>query len=88
MYEYITPDYAIYWKLIGTLLGIPSGELNIIEYDYRDKVVSCCNAMLEKWLELDPTATWERVFATIDSEAILSTIAANGTNNTASKYIN
>jgi len=79
LYEYITPDYAVYWKLVGTLLGISSGELKIIEYDCNDKAVPCCNTMLEKWLEVDPTATWEKLFVTIDSQAVLSAIAS-GTN--------
>jgi len=55
--------------VIGTLLGIPKGDLKIIEVDYSKNVWQC-NQMLEKWLELDVTASWEKLFVAIESAAI------------------
>ena len=77
LYEHVTPDYAVYWKTIGILLGVPCNELKIIEHDFINRAVSCCNTMLQRWLETDPTATWEKLFAAIDSEAVVSAISSD-----------
>lgn len=70
LYEYITPKYATDWKVIGALLGLPREELKIIEHDNHCKAVACCNAMLEKWLDLDSAATWKKVLDAIHSPAV------------------
>jgi len=69
-YNHITPQYATDWKVIGTLLGLPSGALDIIENDNMCKAVHCCNSMLKRWLEVDETASWEKLFAAIESPAV------------------
>ena len=54
---HITPQYATQWRVIGTLLDLPSEVLNI-EHDRMYIVDFCCNAtMLEGWLQLDTTAS-------------------------------
>ena len=70
LYEYITPQYAADWKVMGTLLGLPIGELNAIEAGWPTNVKWCCNQMLDKQLEVDPTASWEKLFTVIESPAI------------------
>ena len=45
------------WKLVGTLLGIPTGQLDIIENDYNNKAENCCLAMLRYWCDDDPNAS-------------------------------
>ena len=72
VYEHVTPRCAAKWKVIGILLGMPSEALDIIEYDNRDKAESCCNAMLKKWLQVDTTASWEKLFTAIESPAVSS----------------
>ena len=67
IYEYITPQYAADWKVIGTLLGLPSGELNSIEAGWPTNVNWCCNQMLGKWLETDAFASWGKLFTVIES---------------------
>ena len=66
LYLHVTKYYATDWKVIGTLLDIPLASLNIIEYDNAHKAVHCCNAMLEKWLKIDSTATWKKLLTAID----------------------
>jgi len=56
--------------VIGTLLDLPSGELKAIEAGYPTNVKQCCNQMLEKWLEVDPTASWKKLFTVIESPAV------------------
>ena len=68
--RYFTPQYAARWKVIGTQLGLSPGDLEIIEHDSRDKAVPCCNAMLKKWLEMDTTASWGKLFDAVESRAV------------------
>ena len=70
LHYYITPQYASQWKVIGTLLGLPNGTLDIIEYDNPFKARECCNAMLKKWLQVDTTASWGKMFTVIESPAV------------------
>ena len=70
LYEHITPQYAAEWKVIGTLLDLSSAELRAIEAKFPTNVKWCCNQMLEKWLGLDTTASWGKLFTVIESLAI------------------
>ena len=56
--------------MIGTLLGLPSGTLDIIEQDNVYRSVPCCNAMWRKWLKKDPAASWEKLLEVIESPAV------------------
>ena len=68
--QYFTPRYAVQWRMIGIQLGLPSGKLDIIEHDNRDKARECCNAMLKEWLQVDMAASWEKLFTVIESPAV------------------
>ena len=70
LYRHITPQYATQWKVIGTLLDLPSETLNIIECNHIFQVDLCCNAMLEKWLQVHTTASWGKLFTVIESSAV------------------
>ena len=58
--------------MIGTLLGLPKGRLDIIKYDNHDKAEACCDAVLEKWLEVEPSASWKKLLEVIESPAVSS----------------
>ena len=70
LYQHITPQYAADWRVIGTLLGLPQGELKAIEAGYPTNVKWCCNQMLEKWLDTDTNASWGKLFTIIESPAM------------------
>ena len=80
LYQHITPQYAANWMVIGTLLGLSSGTLDIIEYDQMHNATRCCNAMLKKWLEIDITASWSKLFTVIESPAVSCRAPDKGTN--------
>ena len=70
LYEHITPHFAAHWKAIGIMLDLPVSELNAIAMGNPTNVKWCCNAMLEKWIEIDATASWEKILAAINSSAV------------------
>ena len=72
LYQHVTPQYAVHWRVMGTLLGLCSGALDVIEHDNMYRTTRCCNDMLKKWLEMDPTASWRKLFAVIESLAVSS----------------
>ena len=72
LHQHVTPHYAADWIEIGTQLGLPIGELRAIEAGYPTNVKWCCNRMLEKWLEMDPIASWGKLFTAIESPAVSS----------------
>ena len=70
LYQYITPQYAVDWKVIGILLGLPDATIDIIEHDNHFKARECCNAMLREWLLVDTTASWRKLFTVIESPPV------------------
>ena len=72
VHQLVTPCYATEWKEIGTQLGLPNERLKIIEADYPGNTKCCCNQMFQTWLETDATASWEKLFAAIESSAVYS----------------
>jgi len=56
--------------VIGAQLGLSSGALDIIEHDHMHEVSRCCKAMFEMWLQIDLTASWEKLFTIIESPAV------------------
>ena len=47
-HEHITPRYSVDGKVIGTLLGLPSGELKAIEAGYPTNVKWCCYQIVSR----------------------------------------
>ena len=74
LYQHITPQYALKWKVIGILLGLPIEKLNKIEDDRMFKAEPCCTAMLIQWLKDDATASWGKLFNAIQSLATISSV--------------
>ena len=72
LYKHITPRYATEWKVIGTLLGLPSAEMMLIGADFANASRECCKMVLKKWLEKDSTASWGKLFTVIESPAVSS----------------
>jgi len=58
--------------VIGTQLYLSGGTLEIIEHYNHEKAILCCNVMLRRWLEIDTTASWRKLFTVIESPAVTS----------------
>ena len=62
LYQHVTPQYATKLESDRNTTGsYPVEHLDIIEHDNMRKVTHCCNAMLEKWLNMDSTASWGKI---------------------------
>ena len=66
LYKHVTPCYAAQWEDIGVYLDIEQGPLNTIRANHPGDVESCCRDLWKKWLQLDPDATWDKLFTAID----------------------
>ena len=59
---------------IGTLLDLPSQSLNITEHNHIFQINLYCNARLEKWLQVETTASWGKLFIVIESSGVSSAL--------------
>ena len=64
--RYVVPHYATKWRDLGEALQICSSRLNIIATDNPNSCEERCKAMLRKWLELNPSATWDKLTNAVD----------------------
>ena len=71
LHNLVTPEFATSWRNIGSALGITNSLLDIIEYDHHHKAEDCCNAVWEQWLDMDSTATWNKIFQVIATNKML-----------------
>ena len=72
LYKHFTVKYGEKWKIIGTMIDLPQSTLVIIEQNYHD-ITSRCNAMWEKWLQSDTSASWGKLLNAIESAALSNT---------------
>ena len=49
------------WKMIGLMLDIPIGTLDIIEHDCNNKAEMCCMSMLTRWCDVDHDASLKKL---------------------------
>ena len=71
----ITPYYAAHWIAIGNILGIHLEILQKIEASYPGDSFHCCNMMLEKWLDADIDATWDKIAGALLRSGVTKTIS-------------
>ena len=56
--RYVIKKFAANWKDIGLELGLQYDTLKIIGQNTPNKVEDCLKDVLDKWLKLNPKATW------------------------------
>lgn len=55
------------WQTIGTLLGIPEGQLKVIRHDYHHQAKDCLREMISIWLKMvDPKQTLETLVEAVE----------------------
>ena len=66
----VVPKYAAVWRDLGMQLKIPSERLDAIAVNHGNHphfAQQCCTAVLRKWLDITPNATWNMLRQAIDS---------------------
>ena len=77
LHRYIVPKFATRWMELGIQLEIPKYSLDAIAVNkmhHPSYSEQCCLAMLEKWIEITPNATWNILQQAI---GFLPTVACN-----------
>ena len=67
-------------------MDIELGHLNTIRANHPGDVGGCCKDLWKKWLQLDPDATWDKLFTAIDDCAATSASTSTGTHHKFSKF--
>ena len=52
---------AAQWEALGLELGLKDYDIDIIAKDHPNDSTMCCRVMLQKWLETDPLASWNKL---------------------------
>ena len=60
LHRYIVQQYAANWDSLGLELGLERFHIDNITRDNRC-VAACCKEMLNKWLQIDASATWGKL---------------------------
>jgi len=55
------------WYTLGLALGVEEEVLDRIEVEQAHKLAKCKRAMFRKWLELNPTPSWNNVIEALSS---------------------
>jgi len=64
LHLYVTEQYASQWERLGLLLGLQDYHIANISEDNKNnpnRSVTCCIAVLEKWLRTIPSPTWGKL---------------------------
>ena len=77
--RHIVEQQAVQWKRLGEELELKDYHIaNISENNSsrnETQVEVCCSQMLQKWLEIDPSATWGKLDDAIKNIKLPSTIS-------------
>ena len=64
LHSHIVKQYAVHWERLGLELGLKQYDIdNIAANNARlpKKVEVSCAAVLQQWLDIDPSATWAKL---------------------------
>ena len=59
--RYIVEQQAAQWERLGLELGLKDYHIANISKDNPNRSVTCCREVLQKWLQIDPSATWGKL---------------------------
>ena len=69
LHSRIVPKYAARWRDLGVQLKVPEYHLNTIAVNntnHPSYCQECCKALLQKWMEITPNATWSMLYMAIN----------------------
>ena len=62
--KHIVEQQAAQWEKLGVELGLKDYHIASISKDNEhnpNRSVTCCTVMLQKWLDIDSSATWSKL---------------------------
>ena len=71
--RYIVEQQAAQWERLGLELGLMDYHIANISKDNPNRSVTCCRETLQKWLHIDPSATWGKLDDAIKNIKLPST---------------
>lgn len=71
LYNYV-PDLAHKWKDIGIQLLNQryQSTLEVIEINHKHDAAECCKKMIDKWLDTDKEANWNRLIKALKKASV------------------
>ena len=62
LHRYVVEQQAALWDSLGIELGLAQYHIDNIARDHsNESVTQCCAKMLQKWLDIDPFASWRKL---------------------------
>ena len=59
--RYVVQQQAAQWEGLGLELGLERYHIDNITKDHPNESVICCRKMLQKWLDIDSSASWRKL---------------------------
>ena len=81
LYSNVLHQYAAQWEQLGLKLGLENYDILNISKDNAHnphQSVSCCKAMLEKWLQSVSSPTWGKLDDVINSLTFVQPVQFTG----------
>ena len=85
LHNLVSPNYAVAWREIGNELGVSPGTLNTLQKDNHNSE-TCCDKMLEEWLNLDTRAQWGTLLTALDAPRVAAIIKSYSNPNILLQY--
>ena len=67
LHDHVMDGVAIYWSDLGLELDLQVSKLRTIKIDHHGVSEKCCTAMFKHWLDVDKTASWDKLIAALIS---------------------
>ena len=81
--RHVVEQYAIHWRQLGAELGLKDYHIDNITENNASRqlrlVEHCCSQMLQKWLHIDPSATWGKLEDAVKNIKLSSTTSPAST---------
>ena len=86
--RYIVEQQAAHdqWERLGLELGLKDYHIANISKDHPNRSVTCCREMLQKWLHIDPSATWGKLDNAVKNIKLSSTTGPASTDKGGNHY--
>ena len=67
LHDHVMDAVASDWFHLGIVLDSQFDKLKIIRRDHHGDIKESCTAMLKHWLDVDKTASWDKLIAALES---------------------